>query len=38
MAVYTEVGDEALAAFLLEYDLGRVVADFVTAGRQADRP
>ena len=26
MAVYTEVGDEALAAFLLEYDLGRVVA------------
>ncbi len=26
MAVYTEVGDEALAAFLLEYDLGRLVA------------
>ena len=26
MAVYTEVGDEGLAAFLLEYDLGRVVA------------
>jgi len=26
MAVYTEVGDEALAAFLAEYDLGRIVA------------
>lgn len=26
MAVYTEVGDEALAAFLLEYDLGGMVA------------
>lgn len=26
MAVYTEVGDETLAAFLLEYDLGGMVA------------
>ena len=26
MAVYTEVGDEALAAFLAEYDLGTAIA------------
>jgi homoserine kinase type II len=26
MAVYTEVGDEALAAFLADYDLGSIVA------------
>ena len=26
MAVYTEVTDEALAAFLADYDIGRMVA------------